>query len=87
MIPVKQTLLILFLALLTIPSLIAQTNSTPDQIKFVRQGVRRIIFDENQKIPLASLNPAEIIGMSAMYPTTFYTGFHVFIPDFMPIFS
>jgi hypothetical protein len=76
MTPVKQTLLILFLALLTIPSLIAQTNSTPDQIKFVRQGVRRIIFDENQTIPLASLNPAEIIGISAMYPTTFYSGFH-----------
>jgi hypothetical protein len=67
---------LIFLALLAIQSLFAQTNSTPDQIKFVRQASCRLIFDEMQKIPLASINPAEIIGMSAMYPITFYSGFH-----------
>jgi hypothetical protein len=72
----KQSLLFLILALLAIQSLFAQPNSTPDQIKFVRQASSRFIFNENHKIPLASLKPSEIIGMSAMYPTTFYSRFH-----------
>ncbi|MBW8332330.1 MAG: hypothetical protein K0M40_09950 [Prolixibacteraceae bacterium] len=72
----KQFLSFLFLAILGLQSLVAQTNQSPDQINFVRQGVQRIIFDENQEIPLASLKPAKIIGMSAMYPTTFYSEFH-----------
>lgn len=50
----------------------AQSQTTPDNIKFVRQGVRRLIFDEHQSIPLAALNPEEVIGMSAMYPTSHY---------------
>lgn len=50
-----------------------QTNQFPDQIKFVRQAVKRFNFDEYQKIPLASLKPAEIIGMSAMHPVTYYS--------------
>ncbi len=53
-----------------------QTELSPDKIKFVRQGSCRFIFDENQNIPLSSLRPAEIIGMTAMYPTTFYSRFH-----------
>ena len=67
---------VLFFVLLLVGGASAQTNLSPDQIKFVRQGVRRFIFDDNQKILLAGLYPAEIIGMSAMYPTTFYSGFH-----------
>ncbi len=55
---------------------LAQSNPSPDQIKFVRQGVRRFIFDESQNIPLAGLYPSEIIGMSAMYPSTFYSDVH-----------
>jgi len=66
--------LLLLLVLLLTGSANAQTDFSPDKIKFVRQGVRRFIFDENLKIPLASLNPSEIIGMSAMYPTTLYSG-------------
>ncbi|ODS85338.1 MAG: hypothetical protein ABS46_02080 [Cytophagaceae bacterium SCN 52-12] len=48
----------------------SQSQPAPDEINFVRQGVRRFIFDEAHTIPLAALKPAEIIGMSAMYPVT-----------------
>lgn len=59
---------------LIVSNIYAQRETTlPDEIEFVRQGVRRYIFDDNHKIPLASLYPNEIIGMSAMYPTTFYS--------------
>ena len=53
--------------LLHIPSL-AIGQSTPDQINFVRQGVQRMIFDEQQSIPLAGMDPTQIIGFSAMHP-------------------
>jgi len=68
--------ILLFSVLLLVGRVNAQTCLSPDQIKFVRQGVRRFIFDENQKIPLASLNPVEIIGMSTMHPTTLYSGIY-----------
>lgn len=71
----KLTLFFLLFSMLTIQRLVAQTNLSPDQIKFVRQGVQRFIFDEDQEILLARLQPSEIIGMSAMYPTTFYSKF------------
>lgn len=48
----------------------AQGQPAPDEINFVRQGVRRFIFDDMHQIPLAALKPAEIIGMPAMYPVT-----------------
>ena len=48
----------------------------PDQIQFVRQGVKRLIFDRNQGIPLATLKPAEIIGMTAMHPIHYYSNNH-----------
>ncbi len=48
----------------------AKGQPAPDEINFVRQGVRRFIFDETHAIPLAALKPAEIIGMPAMYPVT-----------------
>ncbi|QEC51227.1 hypothetical protein EDD80_101295 [Anseongella ginsenosidimutans] len=44
----------------------SQTN--PDEIQFVRQSVRRLIFDPAQSISLASLNPKEIVGLPSMYP-------------------
>ena len=43
-------------------------QTSPDKINFVRQGVQRMIFDENQAIPLASLDPNTIIGLSSMHP-------------------
>ncbi|GHB55372.1 hypothetical protein [Persicitalea jodogahamensis] len=58
-------LIIIFLASY---DLNAQSQTPPDAIQFVRQGVRRLVFDQDQAIPLAVLNPAEVVGMSAMYP-------------------
>ena len=43
-------------------------QTSPDKINFVRQGVQRMIFDENQAIPLASIDPNTIIGLSSMHP-------------------
>ena len=48
----------------------------PAAIKFVRQGVRRPVFDQKQAIPLASLHPEEIIGITAMYPAAHALGTH-----------
>lgn len=48
-------------------------QTSPEKINFVRQGVQRLIFDENQSIPLASLDPNRVIGFSSMYPATHYT--------------
>lgn len=53
-----------------------QSQISPDKIKFVRQGVRRFIFDSDQSILLASLRPEEVIGMSAMYPVRHYQDEH-----------
>jgi len=65
-----------FQILLILTSIPASSQPTPDEINFVRQGVRRFLFDETHTIPLASLNPNEIIGMSAMYPTTHHMEAH-----------
>lgn len=66
----RKTLALFLLAFHFLGHLLAQHPLSPDKIKFVRQGVRRFIFDEQQSIPLAALNPREIIGLSAMYPVT-----------------
>jgi hypothetical protein len=42
----------------------------PDQINFVRQGAKRIIFDKDQSITLSSLSPEKIIGLPVMHPVT-----------------
>src|SRR5690606_25362014 len=46
--------------------LLAQQN--PSEINFYRQGVKRIVFDKDQQLSLATLDPQKIIGMEAMYP-------------------
>ena len=51
-------------------------QTTPDKINFVRQAAQRMIFDENQSIPLAKLEPNQIIGLSAMYPVNHYSKEH-----------
>lgn len=48
----------------------AQCQVSPDQISFVRKGVKRLIFESDQSIPLARLNPSKIIGLSVMHPIT-----------------
>ncbi|XOV93587.1 MAG: hypothetical protein ACFHWX_02530 [Bacteroidota bacterium] len=68
----KNALSFLPLFVLVLLSVTARSQPAPDQINFVRQGVRRFIFDESQQIPLSSLNPGEIIGISSMYPIRHY---------------
>lgn len=64
--------LIIFFALVIKVDGIVQGQISPDEIKFVRQGVRRLIFEEDQSIPLASLDPGKIIGLPVMYPIGHY---------------
>jgi hypothetical protein len=50
-----------------------QAQLIPEQLQFVRQGVRRLIFDADQSIPLASLDPATVVGFSSMHPINHYS--------------
>lgn len=50
----------------------AISQIVPADIMFVRQAVKRIIFDEKQAIPIADLDPAKIIGLSSMHPVKNY---------------
>ena len=52
---------------------VEQSQPSPSDIKFVRQSVRRFIFDKDQSIPLSALHPKEIIGMPVMYPTVHHS--------------
>ena len=40
----------------------------PTSLMFRRQATRRMIFDRSQEIPLASLQPAGIVGIDVMHP-------------------
>lgn len=51
-------------------------SASPTDITFVRQGVQRMIFDENQSIPLAALKPGNTIGLSSMHPISHFTKDH-----------
>src|SRR5210317_1611199 len=62
--------------LLLFQATINEQNRKPDELKFVRQGVQRMIFDENQSIPLAKLHSDKIIGLEAMHPITNYSDVH-----------
>src|SRR3546814_17438413 len=44
------------------------SQTSPDEIQFIRQGVSRPVFDPSQSISLASMHPGEIIGFPSMYP-------------------
>lgn len=67
---------LLFLLLTVLESPVAYSQPAPDEINFVRQGVRRFLFDDAHTIPLSALYPKEIIGISAMHPATHYMGTH-----------
>ena len=58
--------------LITLVNTVLQSQTLPDEIEFVRQGVRRMIFEKDQSIPLAKLDPANSIGTSTMYPMGHY---------------
>lgn len=62
----------LFLILAFTPFYPIQAQPDPDAIRFVRQGVKRFVFDTEQRIPLASLDPKSIIGLASMHPITHY---------------
>ncbi len=66
----------LLLILLVSGSLPVRGQPAPDEISFVRQGVRRFVFDDRHTIPLAALNPKEIVGMSSMFPVIHYLDNH-----------
>jgi len=74
---------IIIIVLISIIDHRVQSQTMPDEIKFVRQGVRRMIFDQGQSIPLARLEPGNIIGLPVMHPITHYLDehAHVFISD------
>lgn len=65
--------ILLFMLLISTLNLVAQSQPSPDKIKFVRQGVKRMIFDEEQSIHLAGIEPKNIIGLPSMHPVSHYT--------------
>jgi hypothetical protein len=65
--------LILVFTLVSTVEFVVQGQISPEDINFVRQGVRRLIFDEEQSIPLARLEPGKIIGLPVMYPIRHYS--------------
>ena len=69
-------ILLLITFLITTLIHVVQSQTSPDEIKFVRQGVQRMIFDENQSIPLAGIEPENIIGLSSMHSISRYTDDH-----------
>lgn len=71
-----QKLIITVLLTVTFFSVATLAQVSPDEIKFVRQGVSRLIFDEDQSIPLASLEPGKIVGLRVMHPITNYREEH-----------
>ncbi len=68
---IKRSLVLitLFFAL----SLEGKSQTPPNEITFVRQGVKRLIFDADQAIPLASLVPSRVIDLSTMHPSHMHT--------------
>jgi len=68
--------LILSLILILPANHVARAQPLPDEISFVRQGVRRMIFEEDQSILLARLEPGKIVGLSTMHPVTHYSDEH-----------
>ena len=65
--------ILLLLCIVTSSTVMAQNQQSPADIKFVRQSVRRFIFDKEQSIPLSALHPNEIIGMPVMYPSVHHS--------------
>ncbi|NND07907.1 MAG: hypothetical protein HKN87_16130 [Saprospiraceae bacterium] len=62
----KYILQLILLALLGAGQVFSQIK--PSNLQFVRQGVKRLIFADDQSISLAELRPQDVIGMKTMYP-------------------
>ena len=69
----------LFFILLGLISNNIQGQLTPENIKFTRQGVQRMIFDEDQSITISRLNPENIIGLASMHPQKHFLKEHASI--------
>ncbi len=52
---------------------IARSQTLPTEINFVRQSVHRMLFDTDQNIQLAALEPGKIVGLTAMHPISTYS--------------
>lgn len=62
----------LFIFLLTFLSIdTVQAQVSPDQLLFVRQAARRIVFDNEHSILLSTLRPESVVGMDVMHPAWF----------------
>lgn len=75
MVSLRQVVSRFFIAAAVLPCF-AQGQPAPNEINFTRQGVRRFVFDPTHTIPLAALKPAEVVGMTAMYPVTHHLDGH-----------
>ena len=52
----------------------AQAGLSPVDLHFTRQASQRMIFDDNQALPLSSLDPTKIAGLELMHPVRRTTG-------------
>lgn len=68
MVMYRKTCLYFFFLAVIFLGVCAKGQPRPDQIKFVRQAAQRFIFDPAHRIPLATLRPSDLVGMSAMHP-------------------
>lgn len=59
---------LILVSLLSSEFSLAETPFHPKDLEFKRQGVRRMIFDADQAIPLASLRPATVRNFDLMHP-------------------
>jgi len=59
---------IMMLIFTSTPTDIYASETTPDQLEFRRQAVRRFIFDRSQDIPLSGIWPAKVVGLDVMHP-------------------
>lgn len=59
-------LLVFSVMIFSVNGLCGQVNV--DEINFVRQGSKRLIFDTDQSLPLARLDPSKLLGQASMHP-------------------
>ena len=75
-VPIRNSLFFILLGLI---SNNIQGQLTPKTIKFTRQGVQRMIFDEDQSITISKLNPENVIGLASMHPQKHFLKEHATI--------
>ena len=52
----------------------AEAGLSPVDLHFTRQATQRMIFDDDQALPLSSLDPTKIAGLELMHPVRRTTG-------------